>query len=187
VSTSVPKEPLRALLASISGLPSAFIIWEGEPKGPVDQSQLARRMILGVVARRRVGEDEEKRAYVPDPANLPDGLLLQLTFSGNRALTISVRVENYAQEEGFDYLENIRTMLGADDVRATLNVSSLSLASVADIRQFDSTAGNRKISVAQMDVLLNQRVEKVVTKVGDTYIDTLSGDLDADGAPLVAP
>jgi hypothetical protein len=38
-----------------------------------------------------------------------------------------------------------------------------------------------------MDVLLNQRVEKVVTKVGDTYIDTLTGDLDADGAPLVAP
>lgn len=179
MSTSVPKEDLRALIASISGLAAAYIIWEGEPKRPVDQTQLARRIILGVVARRRVGEDEEKRDYVPDPDNLPDGLLLQLTFSGCRALTISIRVENYAQEEGFDYLENIRTMLGADDVRATLNTSALSLASIADIRQFSSTAGNRMISVASMDILLNQRVEKIVTKVGDTYIGTVDGDLDA--------
>lgn len=179
MATTIPKSGLRTLVATLSALPEAWILWDGEPKGPVSYAQDAKRLILNVVARRRVGEDEEKREYVADPDNLPDGLLLKRTFSGHRSLTVSVRAEDYAEEEGFDFLERIRVLIGADEYRAVLNTLELSLASVSDIRTINGVAGNRSISIATMDLILNQRVETVITAEGDTYISTVEteGDL----------
>lgn len=166
MATTVPKEPLRALVASLAGLPEAFVVWDGEPKGPVDYAQDARRIVLNVVARRRVGEDEEVRAY-PTPSTT------QITYRGQRALTVSVRAENYGAQEGFDLLEDVRTVLGGDASRATLNASDLSLSSIADVRNLPGKAGNRAISVAQMDLILNQLVTKVVTLNEAGYIETV--------------
>ncbi len=174
MATTIPKEGLRAIVAALTSLPAAYVIWDGEPKGPVEHGQDAKRIILNVVSRRAVGEDEEKREY-PDPPGT-----VKTTYTGQRIVTISVRAENFGAEEGFDLLERLRVLLAADVNRAALNLLSLSLARTADVRNLDGVAGNRKISIAQMDIVLNQRVETIVTALGDTYIEsvvTLAGEL----------
>lgn len=176
MATAIPKDEFRTIISDISELPEAFIVWDGEPKRPVDYGTGAKRLVLNPTARRRVGEDEEKREYVSDPDNLPDGLLVKTTFSGQRSVTISMRAENFGAEEGFDFLELIRTMLGADETRLALNELEMSLARITDIQTFPVTAGNRTISVASMDVILNHHVERVITKSGDTYIERVEGE-----------
>lgn len=170
MSTTIPKDGLRTLVASLADLSEEFIVWDGEPMRPVDFSEDAKRLILNIVARRAIGEDEEKREYVFDP---PNGMLLKRTFSGQRSVTISIRAEDFGDEEGFDFLERIRTLLGADESRLVLNALGLALARTEDVHVLPGTAGNRAISVASMDVVVNQRVETIVTTTGDTYIETV--------------
>lgn len=181
MSTVVPKEPLRTLFAAMTGLPVAVIIWDGEPKGPVVQAQDARRLVLAVVARRAVGKDETTREY-------PDASTIRFTYKGQRVISLSVRAENYGTEEGFDLLESVRTQLDQGDTGETLNASDLSYNGSGDVRNLDVTAHNRRISVAQLDVFLNQTVTRVVDKVvsdaNPSYIESveITGEDELAGA-----
>lgn len=163
-------------MAEISGLPEAFILWEREGQGPVDQAQDGRRLTLSILSRIPVGVDEETRVYTQDDED-PDIWTLDTTYSGQRSVTVSIKAENYGVEEGFDFLEKIRVMLGADTTRAQFNEWGTAVQDVGAVRTIQGFAGNRQISVAQMDLFLNQRVSIAVSG-GDTFIETVE---DADG------
>lgn len=167
MSTTVPKEDLRAIFAILSGLPASRVIWDGEPVPPATPTETGKtgRLVLNVVATRRLGEDEELREY-PTPDTT------RLTYRGFRVRTISVRAEQFAGDEGFDVLEDIRLGIGQNDTRERLNAAGLSLASSEDVRTIDAAAGNRAVSFATLDVLLNQTVSKVVTKNEAGYIES---------------
>jgi hypothetical protein len=179
VATTVPKEGLRSIFATLSGLPEAFVRWDGEPVAPVDYDHDGRRIILNVLSRRRVGRDQAERTY-------PDETTLTTKYTGQRVLTISVRAENYGSEEGFDLLEDVRTQLEQHDTGEDLNALGLALNETFDVRNLPGQAGNRKISVAQFDFSANQAVTRTVTVTSSgEYIETVEmageGDLSRTG------
>jgi hypothetical protein len=157
VSTTVPKEELRALFAAMTGLPPDVVIWDGEPVPPVVFEQDARLVTLNVVSRRAIGRDETTRSY-------PDAGTVRFTYKGQRLLVLSVRAENFGNEEGFDLLEDVRTQLEQGDIGEMLNASNLALNEAGEVRNLDGVVDNRSISVAQLDVRLNQTVTRVVDK-----------------------
>lgn len=178
MATTVPKEELRALLASITGLTADMIIWDGEPIPPVVFEQDARRVTLNVVSRRPVGKDETTRTY-------PDAATIRFNYKGQRVLGISFLAENFGNEQGFDLLESVRTQLEQPDNGVILNAANLSVNTTGEVRNLDVFAGNRAISVAQLDVLFNQTVTRVVDKVvGDanpSYIETVEAAFEVEG------
>lgn len=186
MATTVPKESLRAIFATLSGLPASRVIWDGEPVPPATPTQVGAktgRLVLNVVATRRLGEDEELREY-------PTVDTTQITYRGFRVRTISVRAEQFAGDEGFDVLEDIRLGIGQNDTRDLLNAAGLSLASSEDVRTIDASAGNRAVSFATLDVLLNQTVSKVVTKNEAGFIESVKTvgtgtDLDLAGTDII--
>lgn len=133
---------------------------------PTETTALTGRLILNLVASRRIGEDEEIRTY-PTPDTT------QITYSGHRVRTVSVRAEQFAGEEGFDVLERIRLGIGQDDTRASLNAAGVALARSSDVQNVNVNAGNRAISVAQFDVELNQWVTNTVTQTQAGYIESV--------------
>lgn len=184
MATTVPKEELRAIFATLAELPIELVIWDGEPVPAATPTEDGRagRLVLNVVATRRLGEDEEIREY-PTPDTT------RLTYRGFRVRTISVRAEQFDGDEGFDVLESVRLGIGQNDTRELLNAAGLSLASSEDVRTVDAAAGNRAVSFATFDVLLNQTVSKVVTKNEAGYIESAktvgAGDLVIAGTDVV--
>ncbi len=184
MATTIPKEDLRAFFAELVDLPEDFVEWDGEGRRPVELGTYdAKRLVLNVVARRSLGWDEETREYIQDEED-PTVYALRRTFTGQRVVTLSLRTENFGEEEGFDLLERVRVLLGSDESRAALNELELSLNSATDVRNVDAFADDRAISVASLDVIVNQKVETVIEESGDgvdTFIETVDfeGELDA--------
>lgn len=181
MATAVPKEPLRALFMSLSGLPEDVVIFDGEPISPVAMSQDARRLVLGVTAIRRVGQDRREREYLPNGKT-------RTTWKGQRVVTLSVRAENYGTEEGYELLESVRTQLETPEVGEVLNAAGLALNETGNVQNLDASAGTRALSFAVLDVLLNwcstRSEEKVIE--GD-YIESVqtTGDPELDVAGAV--
>lgn len=176
MSTDLPREALRTIFASLSGLPASRVIWAGEPKGWAGRTDEGKsgHLVLDCIATRRVGVDEEIREY--DVEVSPDVFRTRIKFFGQRVRTLNVRAENYESDTGYDLLERIRLSLGSDEVGAQLNAVNLSLNGDEDIRPIDASAGNRKVSFASFDVLLNHLVTRIVDvdpADGDTYIDAV--------------
>lgn len=188
-TTTVPKEALRALFVSLTGLHPARVIWDGEARdfaGP-DANGRTGRLVLNVVARRRIGIDSEERTY-PNPNTT------RTTYSGHRVITISVKAENYDGDEGFDTLEGLRVELMGDDVGAVCESMGLSVATIEDVRTLNASAGNRKLTFAQMDLFVNQAVSRtkdvpVNGGANPTYIESVEttgeGDLDIAGTDII--
>ena len=111
----------------------------------------------------------------------PDANTFRMTYTGQRVLTISVRAEHMGQEQAFDLLESVRTRLGDDVSGEALNAVSMSFNGTGDIRTFDVAAYNRKISVAQLDVLLNQTVTRVVDTAHSGATPDYIGEVEMTG------
>lgn len=156
----------------MANLPSAFVVWDGEPIRPVNLTHDAKRLILNVVARRRVGWDSADVKY-------PDTDTKITTWTGQRVLTVSVRAENFGQEEGFDLLEDLRSQL-EDERKEDLSSMALSLNDTQEIYNLDAAVNQRAISVAQMDIVFNQTVTRTRTETGGGfYIE--SAELEGEG------
>lgn len=187
MSTTVPKEQLRAIFATLSGFDASRVIWEGEPlpfAGPTDGG-VTGLLRLQTIARRRIGIDESTRVY-----NL-DGTTT-ITYIGNRVLTLQVRAEKYeTSDEGVELLELVRLGLGQGDTRELLNTAGLSLATVDDIRDLGGTADNRATFFAVLDLTLNQQISRSVTSTTDTYIAEVEvmgqSDLSRAGTDDIGP
>jgi hypothetical protein len=105
-----------------------------------------------------------------------------------------VRAESYEGESGVDLLERIRMGLGSDETGAALNSAKLSVNGESDTQQIGGSAGNRYVPFANLDVLLNQYVERVIyvsPETGDTYIDAVEitgeEDLAIAGVDEIGP
>ncbi len=176
MTTALPKEALRAIFVTLSGLPASRVIWDGEPKGWAGRTASGKsgHLVLDLVATRQLGVDEETREY---DVTVGENVYTRITHAGHRVRTIAVRAENYDAEEGYDLLEQIRLGLGQDDTCALFNAAGVALNSVEDIVSLGGAAGNRAVSFASMDLLLNQTVSRTydvpVASTGDTYIDTV--------------
>lgn len=181
MATTLPKEPLRALFATLSGLSSDRVIWDGEPKGFAGPGEDGKTgfLILDLIATRKLGTDCEDHDY-SNPA------LTTITYSGQRLRTVTVRAEDYRDyDEGFDLLEDVRVGLGQDDNLLTLSDAGLSLARADDVRTLTISVAGRRLSFATLDVLFNQAISKVVTKTidQDTYINEVEVTGEDDLAP----
>lgn len=166
---------------SLSGLPEAVVLFDGEPVSPVTYSQDGRRLVLAVTAIRRIGQDRRSREFLP-------GFVTRTKLTGQRVVTLQVRAENYGSEEGYELLENLRTQLESPEVGEVLNAAGFALNETQEILSLDVTSGNRVISVATFDALLNWASTTVTEKVDPGgYIETVetTGEDDLAGAGLV--
>jgi hypothetical protein len=176
VPTDVPRESLRTLFVTLSGLSASRVLWAGESKGFAGKHVTTGKsghLILDVIATRRLGHDEEERAY---NVEVSAGVFrTRVTYSGYRVRTIQVKAENYDAEEGYDLLEKIRMSLGSDETAETLLASQMAVVEDIDVRAIPGSADNRVTSFAVLDVRFSHRVSLVVDKdptaTGDTYID----------------
>lgn len=170
MSTSIPKDGLRAIFATLSGHAADRIIWSGESLPFAGKHKVTGKtgmLVLDVIARRRIGVDEELRDY-------PDDDTTRITRVGHRRVTLQLRAEEYDDDEGFDVLEEISLELGSDSMGEALNALGLGFEGAGDVRPISMTKDNRDVSFATVDVFFNQSVEKVTdkaTSTGDTYIN----------------
>src|SRR5581483_5772968 len=113
MATAIPKTELASLIATLTAFPAERVIWSGDQQpflGPDTTGAITGLVTLNCSARRSIGVDEETRSY-PDPNTTV------IDTKGQRALTISVRLEGYAEDEAFDLLELLRTEMGREENR----------------------------------------------------------------------
>lgn len=143
-----------------------------------------------------MGIDEELREYgvTHDDDPDPKPTYVRITNQGHRVRTISVRTESYGNYEGCDFLEDLRLQLGQDDTCAALNDTGLALNSVENVQNLGGVEGNRAVSFAVLDVLVNQMVSRtrdVLESTGDTYINEVEvegqDDLALAGTDDIGP
>lgn len=182
MATSIPKEGLRAIIASLAALPPENVVWDNEPEpfaGPVfgPVAGAVGLIKLAVVARRSKGVDQEIRTY-PDPNTTV------VTLKGQRVVTISVRADQFEGDEGFDLLESIRTQIQSDDNRAALRAAGCALSSTSDVQPIDYAVDNREVSAAFFDLFLNQTVETSTTLNQPGYIESVEMTATDDVAEM---
>lgn len=180
----VPREPLRALVASLSGVPASRVYWDGEPEkhlGPI--AGKAGKIVLNVTARAANGEPEERREWNPDT------LEYELEYGAQRTLTISVRAHNFLGfGEAYDLLEKVRMGLARKTSRATLRAVDLAYVDTPSIVQLpNSTVDTRVYSAASLDFRVSQLVTDAPdpTGVTGTWIEKVNKDNPPD--PASAP
>lgn len=172
MASAVPKEALRSLIASLTGVPASRIYWAGEPEKPyLPIGGKSQKLTLNVVARATNGRLEVKRTYDPDTNTQTE------EWGAHRVLTISVRADNFVNAgEGFDTLEELRLKLELPSSRATLRAADLSYVDTQAIQTLDLVIDEREISSAildvrfmhlvQVDPVVAPFIEKVTAKPG---------------------
>jgi len=162
VGTTVPKEEIRTIVASLTGIPAMLILWDGEPV-PFSGE---KNIVLNVTGRRAIGVDEERREY-------PTADTTRISLVGQRAITISVRADNFGTEEAFDLLETLRVLVGQDSVRESFRTAGVAFTDATNVQTLNVNVDNRAISVASLDLFFNQTVETVVDINASGYIETV--------------
>lgn len=169
MATAFPKNELAALIATLTGFPASQVIWAGDERpfvGPDETGKVTGLIELNCSARRALGVDEENRTY-PDPNTTV------IKTKGQRVVTVNVRLEGYAEEEAFDFLETLRTELGREENRATCRAAGIAFTEAAPVNMLNGTAENRAISVGQVDLMFNQAVSTTKTITQPGYIEAV--------------
>ena len=189
MAVEVPRDELRTLISTLSGVPESRVYWDGEPERTVGlwgASGKAGKITLDVVARASLGGEEMR---INDDE--------EEILGGTRVLTISCRADNFlGMGEAFDTLEYVRLRLLRRSSRAALRDAGLAYVDAPSITTIDYSVDNRAISSAVLDIRLSQVVtdappqegpdatefiEKVTTKsTGD-----IAGFPDVSGEPVV--
>lgn len=174
---SFPKEAVRGIIITLSGLPSTNVLWDGEPipfiapKNGVIQGTLK----LSLTAVAKMGRDENKRTYNVDGSTT-------ITNSGPRQYTLTVRSQSFGSES-FDVISDLALALedlGTCDLFESS--AGLAMASVLGTRDISGGGNDALAASAFVDVLLNG-VETRVTVIpapSGGYIETVappSGDI----------
>jgi len=185
VATSIPKEELRNLVASLADCDPSRVLWDGEPVpflGP-DEEGRTGCFVLNVTATRAVGIDEETIEYGVEVDSV---LYTRVTYSGVRVRTVQIRAEQYDDEEGFDLLEDVRLGLRSTEASDALRAAGLSLHSLDDIQNIGGSADNRATTFANLDARFNQKVSSVKLFDPDTktYIEHV--ELTGQGGMVLA-
>jgi hypothetical protein len=159
VGLLVPKEPIRTLIAALSGVPVSRVYWDGEPEkhiGPI--SGKAGKITLNVPARAENGTIEPRRTYTGGPTPT------QTTEWGkHETMTLSIRADNFiGHGEAFDTLEKVRFRLGLPSSRAALRAADLAFVDAPLlVTRGTMVVDTRVVSSSVMDVRLAQVVSEV--------------------------
>jgi hypothetical protein len=178
------REAIRQAVVSASGLSdTAAVQWRGtciaggwRPDPHVD---LVLKQVAGL------GVDEAR-------ASVQSGNLVT-TLTGNRTLSVSIRVESQSQADGVESVGaiagRIRTRLRRLGILTALKDADLALVEIQPVQNLDFASQGRFVSLAVLDVLLSSvENDTDTTPESADWFDTvlLSSDtLDGvDGLPL---
>jgi hypothetical protein len=182
VALTVPLEPLRTLIASLSEIHVTRVYWQGEPEkhiGPVVGK--SGKITLNVPARAINGTLEPRRAYTATPSPSQT-----VEWGAHRILTISIRADNFSGHgKAFDTLESVRVGLELPDGRASLRAADLAFVDAPLIIPRDMVVDNRSVSSAIMDVRLAHMLS--MSAVSEGWIDKVSSKSYPPGDPATAP
>ncbi len=179
MATDVPREAIRSIVATLSGLPVDRIYWKGQAEkavvGPFDGGK-AGKITLNVVALAEGAGFEPRRSFDTDTLTEESGRIDQLT--------ISMRADNFAGlGKAFDLLQSVRLKFAKLSSRgsAILKGAELAYLGSPSIVNLDYKVDNREVSAASMDILLAQAIategeavpwiEKLTSKPGPTFSD----------------
>lgn len=159
MALSIPKEEIRSLVATLSGIPASRVYWDGEPERPMlgPVSGKAGKITLNVPARAELGTIEPRYEY--------DGVTGEQSeeWGAHETLTISIRADNFlGHGEAFDTLEKVRFRIARPTYRTQLRAADLAYIDSPSIVSLDYAVDNRAISAASLDVrLAHMRSEAV--------------------------
>lgn len=159
MSTDLPIEAIRTLIATCSELPSTHVVWDGEEEPAVmfGTTVKAGKITLNPIAREIVGPEEILRTYDEGTGELVE------TYTGQRIVTISCRADNFlGLGEAYDLLERVRIRLMFRSSRKALRDAGLSYVDAPSISVLDYQVDQRAISSANLDVRLQQSIFEVI-------------------------
>lgn len=172
------QELIRSTVADLSGLPTQ---WEGMPGNFVDPTKGAQ-CLLSITSIDDLGWDEHREAQVP---GAPPGQDLEDTYTGNRLVTLTVKVESYNQTPGFSavaWVEGIRTKLWWRSSKDRLAAKRIAIVRSEKYVDLSSDRDDRKVSIAAVDIILCVRFE-IQDPNRYPYIESVS--LDGPFGPVI--
>lgn len=173
------EEALGQAFQSATGLPFRW-------KGRTDQLLTPPWGELNLSAPQAIGKDEKRKHFIPDVAT-PEGQVpkdLGITLCGNRKLIWSVKVVNFAHgslaagksHASWHYLEDLRTRLYAESIRAPLRAVNLAISSIGPTTEIPLKLANRQVSSSALDVVVLCAVNLEDCPI--TYIETFEISTD---------
>lgn len=148
MSIDVPREAVRTLIATLSGVTSKRVYWAGEAErsiGPVGGK--AQKVTIAVISRAEDGMLEPRRDFNEGTQTMTE------EWGAHRVITISIRAENFLRAgEAYDTLEKVRFGLAMPDGRAALRAVDLAYIDAPMIQDLDGVVDNREYSAAVLDV-----------------------------------
>jgi hypothetical protein len=180
--TSVPKDEIKALIVTLSGLVASRVVWDGEVEkmvGPV--SGRAGRIVLNVTARATNGREEVRRSLEDAVGDQPEGVVD--SWGANRILTISMRADNFlGLGEAFDTLERLRMRLVREASRLALREVGLAFVEATNVIPINYNVDNRPISSASVDLRVAQTiVDRDEDDNGDAVANSWIENVDVIG------
>jgi len=169
----VNQEAIRQALAFCIG-EGITVYWDGEPEMPMYTVPYtvgvgpagACYVVVKLGQAIQVGGDDFRNDFNETSE------LVEMTVSGNRLATLSLRVESNSREESTETTERVRTRLRFRAPREILKAANISIASIEATQNVDYSWDNRDISACVLDIRLNigsnDRDEDV------TYIETVN-------------
>lgn len=188
MATAFPRETLRELIMSLTGFPASAVRYTNEAEGFVGPKLgKIRKLILNVVSRQALGNDETRRTYNEDTEMLDE------ETGGQRMATVSIRCESHSQNDlAHDILEDLRIRLAMPATQERLNAADVAFSDMSDITTIPNySIDNREISVASMDLMLGYvasvEADGNGTQDGAPWIEKVSHThpADAEAAPVV--
>lgn len=175
------EDAIEAWFETVTGL-TAY--WENRRRKHERKLTFGKLNILTEVS---LGDDEVRRSF---DGGAPNGEQIEQIVSGNRLVTVSVRVKSRSQKADQSaryYLGKLRTSL-ADPARlAEFRAASIAVVRPMPLQNLDFTEQDRVISFGNMDVIFATVVNDDVAAT--TYIESalISSDIkNVDGTSLPA-
>lgn len=170
MAINVPREDIRTLVATLSGIPVSRVYWAGEAEkmaGPI--SGKAGKITLNVVARAINGTEEPRRTY-----NAGTGKL-DVEYGAHRTLTISMRADNFlGHGQAFDTIEAVRFRMARAASRSALLAADLAFVDAPSVVSLDYKVDTREVSAASLDVRFAQVVNETDTAGAEDWIEKVS-------------
>ena len=156
---TLPTEALRTLVATLTGVPTARVYWQGEPERAVGLFGAAGesgKITLTATARATNGTEEMR---LDD-----DG---HEFVRADRIMTITARADNFLRMGlAVDTLEGLRLGLFRRSSRKALRDAGLVYVDATTIIDLEYEVDNRQIRAATLDIRIAQVVTDAPPQVG---------------------
>ena len=164
-TTTFPKVPFLATLASLVNVAPGYCLWAGDPEPkflPPASPYIRANMVVDIAKRVGVGWDDMRQTDNPDGTYS----LLQV---GRRVLTVSVNLFYWGSPtvaSADDILEDLNSSIFDDLNRDVLNEMGLALENTGNITPLPTFLGARYISAAHTDMTIAFAVTRQASPVG---------------------